>query len=138
MDDPTLRPGITAATGPISRLEWAVAGLGCLLVAGVIGYLFYLAVFVPDEPPDIVASVQRVADTRTGYRIDIRTVNMGGTTAAEVKVEGTLSHRGQPVETGDATIDFVPPGSERTVSLTFRRDPRTHELDVRTVGFRTP
>ncbi|MGQ9372158.1 hypothetical protein [Azospirillum sp. ST 5-10] len=138
MNDVSPSPHTTSATGPIPWSEWAVALIGLLLVAGAIGYLAYLAAFVPERPADVVATVEHVGAASAGHRVDVRVENRGGTTAAEVKIEGRLARDGAAVETSDVTFDFVPPNSERRATLMFRSDPGGVPPEVRVIGFREP
>jgi uncharacterized protein (TIGR02588 family) len=63
---------------------------------------------------------------------------VGGQAAAEVLVEGELAGEAGPHETSEATIDYLPPDSEREGGLFFGRDPSRHELRLRAKGYVDP
>ena len=68
--------------------EWIVAGIGLLLVAGVMSFLIYEAFTGNRLPPDVKLSVNSVVQTHNGFLVRITAVNEGGTTAEGVIVEG--------------------------------------------------
>ena len=74
----------------IPILEWIVATIGFVLVAGVISFLLYEAIVGNRLPPDVKLSVDSVVQTRNGYLAKITAVNEGGMTAAGVVIEGEL------------------------------------------------
>jgi uncharacterized protein (TIGR02588 family) len=129
-----------AATGPrrIPPLEWLVAGIGALLVAGTIGYLVVQALWRDQTPPDVRIVAQRVLALEYHHLVEFRAVNRGGEPAAQLLVEGELIGPEGPVETAEATLDYLPPGSHRDGGLFFRRDPRQFELRLRAKGYAEP
>ncbi|ADI15565.1 hypothetical protein [Truepera radiovictrix] len=120
-----------------SRLEWGVAALGLLLVAGVLGFLLYQALLTPDTPPEIALRVLDVQPSSGGYLVRLEAANRGGETAAELVVEGALRRGGEVAETSELTFDFVPPDSVREGGLFFSQDPRGR-LELRAKSFREP
>jgi uncharacterized protein (TIGR02588 family) len=121
-----------------SPWEWAAAAAGLLLVLGAIGFLLRQAVVRPATPPAIVLSVDSVHPAPGGFHVGFRARNVGGTTAADLHVEGELREGERTVETSEATLRFVPPGAERRGGLFFREDPRRHTLDLRALGYEYP
>ena len=120
-----------------SVLEWAVAGLGFVLVAFAVGFMAFQAFTSQDLPPNIELRVVRVQDVRGGYLALIEARNRGDEAAAEVGVEGTVEWGGQELETSETTFDFIPSGSVREGGLFFTEDPRG-ALTLRSVGYREP
>jgi uncharacterized protein (TIGR02588 family) len=118
--------------------EWIVAGIGFMLVASVIGFLFYEAIAGSQLPPDVKLSVDSVVQTRNGYLAKITAINEGGMTAAGVVIEGELRRGTELVERSWTTIDYLPPRSEQRGGLFFTRDPRHFELQVRPSGYVEP
>ena len=53
-------------------------------------------------------------------------------------VEGELAGPDGPIETSEATMDYLPPGSEREGGLFFSRDPRRYEVRLRAKGYVDP
>jgi uncharacterized protein (TIGR02588 family) len=118
--------------------EWIVAGVGLVLVAGVIGFLIYEAFSRDRVPPDVKLSVDSVVQTRNGYLVKITVINEGGITAEGVDIEGELRRDTEPVERSRTTIDYLPPRSEKKAGLFFTRDPRQLDLQVRSLGYEEP
>ncbi len=120
-----------------SVLEWAVAGLGFVLVTFAVGFMAFQAFTSQDLPPNIELRVVRIEDVQGGYLALIEARNRGDEAAAEVGVEGSIERGGQPLETSETTFDFVPSGSVREGGLFFTEDPRG-ALTLRSVGYREP
>ena len=118
--------------------EWIVAGVGLVLVAGVIGFLIYEAFTGKRLPPDVKLSVDSVVEIRNGFLVRITAVNEGGITAEGVIVEAELRSGTEPVERSRTTIDYLPPRSEKRAGLFFTRDPRQLDLQVRSLGYEEP
>ena len=118
--------------------EWIVAGIGLLLVAGVIGFLIYEAFSGNRLPPDVKLSVDSVVQTGNGYLVKVTAVNEGGQTAEGVDIEGELRTGTESLERSRTTIDYLPPRSEKRAGLFFARDPRKFELHVRPLGYEEP
>jgi len=118
--------------------EWIVAGIGLVLVSGMIGFLIYEAFSGARLPPDVKLSVHSVVQTRNGFLVRITAVNEGGTTAEGVIVEAELRSATETVERSRTTIDYLPPRSEKRAGLFFTRDPRQLDLQVRPLGYEEP
>jgi uncharacterized protein (TIGR02588 family) len=118
--------------------EWIVAGVGLVLVAGVIGFLIYEAFSGNRLPPDIKLSVDSVVQTRNGFLVTVTAVNQGAITAEGVDIEGELTTGTESVERSQTTIDYLPPRSYEKAGLFFTRDPRQFELQVRPLGYEEP
>ena len=118
--------------------ERIVAGVGLVLVAGVVGFLIYEAFTGKRLPPDVKLSVDSVVEIRNGFLVRITAVNEGGMTAEGVIVEAELRSGTEPVERSRTTIDYLPPRSEKRAGLFFTRDPRQLDLQVRSLGYEEP
>ena len=116
-------------------LEWVVGALGAFLVAGTIGFLVWHALGRNDAPPDVRITVDRIEQLRHGYLVGFRAVNQGGSAAAQLLIEGELAGPDGPVETSEATLDYLPPRSDREGGLFFSRDPRALDLRLRAKGY---
>ena len=129
-----------AGTEPrqIPLLEWLIAGVGALLVAGTIAYLVVHALWRDQTPPDVRIVAQRVLAVEHHHLVEFRAVNRGGEPAAQLLVEGELIGPEGPVETAEATLDYLPPGSHRDGGLFFSRDPRQFALRLRAKGYARP
>lgn len=78
-----------------------------------------------------------VQQTGTGYLVQIRATNRGGSAAAQVVVEGELKAAAGP-ETAEATFDFIADHSSREGGLFFESDPRQGALTLRAKGYAAP
>jgi uncharacterized protein (TIGR02588 family) len=70
--------------------------------------------------------------------VQFRALNEGGATAAQLMIEGELSGPDGPIETSEATLDYLPPRSGRQGGLFFARDPRGLDLQLRARGYAKP
>ncbi|HEX7121561.1 MAG TPA: hypothetical protein VF178_04255 [Gemmatimonadaceae bacterium] len=122
-----------------SRWEFVVGGIGALLVAGAIGSMLVEAVRAPEHPvPVLMAEVDTVHRTSSGWVAAVTVENGGEATAAEVEVEGMLYDETGMVEASRVTLDYVPVHSRREAGLFFTRDPAGYRLVLRPLGFRRP
>ena len=121
-----------------SPLEWAIAALGGALTCFLIGYLIYIGLAQPAGMPTLVTKASAAQPTVGGSLIEVRVRNDGDGTAAGVIVSGELRDGDKVVEDAEATIDYVPQQSERTVLLQFTEDPARYQLKVRVRGFSEP
>lgn len=119
-------------------LEWVVAIIGVLLVAGALGFLLYQAVKGDSSPPSVSVEVLSVTKIQSGYLVKIRATNQGGSTAAGLKVKGALRQGGRDVETSHITLDYLPAHSTGEGGLFFTQDPQRFELLLRAEGYQQP
>jgi uncharacterized protein (TIGR02588 family) len=66
--------------------------------------------------------VDSVAKASSGYLARITVHNTGGSTAAQVEIEGELTVGGE-MERSEVTLDYVPDRSQKHAGLMFRRNP---------------
>ena len=128
------RPAVRAP----SPWEWVVAAIGAALVVGALGYLAYFARTTPMDLPRIALEQGPVTQSGAGYLVAVTVTNEGGTTAAAVEIEGSLSRGGVEVETAGTTLDYVPRFSTRQAGLFFSSDPRDGTLALRALGYVEP
>jgi len=106
-------------------LEWAMGGLGLLLVVAVLA-IVTIEALGPREPPRIEARLGEVRRSGAVWLAGIEVRNLGDETAAGVEIEGRLGDR-----TVGATLDYVPAHGQEQVTLVFDADPRSAiELSV--------
>ena len=129
----------SAPKTPASRplLEWAVAGFGLVVTAGVLIALA-LAALAPASPPVLSARAAATTPVPAGYRVEVEVRNSGRRTAAGVEVEGVLTPPGGAPETATASLDYAPTGGVETLSLLFREDPRRGRLELTVRGWSVP
>ncbi len=126
----------TRPRGGTPWLEWAAAAVGLVLVLAAVFVIGREAVAGKPGPPQITVRAERVTETPSGFVVDVVATNSGGETAAAVVIEGELI--GGTPEWREATLDYLPAGSERRAGLVFGSDPRTHGLKLRAKGFVEP
>ena len=117
---------------------WVIGFLGLVLVLGSIVFALYEAVVGDSSPPDVTVEVESIVPAQSGFLVEFRVFNVGGTTAAGLTIEGELQNGTEIVETSDTTIEYVPSHSERAGGLFFIEDPRQYELQLRATGYETP
>lgn len=119
-------------------VEWIVAAIGFVLVAGAVGFLVYQALKDQAAPPDLVIMVDSISPVGSGYLVTFRAINQGGTTAEGVVVEGTLKQGENSVESSETDLNYIPSGSEINGGIFFTKDPRLFQLQLRAHGYEQP
>lgn len=122
-----------------SPLEWIAAAAGALIAIALLGLIGWdAATGPPAEPPAIVVRPTRVVATPGGFVVEVEALNRSDATAAGVRLEGVLKRGDFAVQASSATIDYVPGHARRRAGLIFARDPRSHRLELRAVGYQEP
>ena len=119
-----MAPRKTSKTPAPARLEWAMGGLGLLLVLAVLAVIAVEA-FGAREPARLEAELGEIRPAGARWLAEVEVRNLGGETAASVEVEGRLGDA-----TSSATIDYVPAHGEDQVTLAFDADPSAAEVSV--------
>jgi uncharacterized protein (TIGR02588 family) len=123
--------------GQVSPWERVLAGVGALLVAGMLGYLGHEAVSGDRSPPALQVRLEEVrAQGGGGFLVRFSVHNAGGRAAAQVRVRAEAA--GTAAEAAETVLDYVPAHSERGGGLLFREDPRARGLTLRAVGYAEP
>ncbi|HKG13567.1 MAG TPA: hypothetical protein VKB12_09505 [Pyrinomonadaceae bacterium] len=119
--------------------EWAVFGVGLLLVASTLSYLVYDGATAADTPPDVEVELGEPRQGGVGFLVPVTVFNRGGETAEGVTVEVVLEAAGSPEpERGEFTVAFLPRGGTREGWVSFRADPRAGKLSARAHGYEKP
>ncbi|HLL75988.1 MAG TPA: hypothetical protein VK421_12090 [Pyrinomonadaceae bacterium] len=118
-------------------LEWAVFGLGAVLVCGVLGFLIYDGATAADGPAEFQIEFGRHERRADGFHVPVRVKNVGGETAEGVHVEVVLEAAGRE-ERGEFVVAFLPRGGAREASVTFHSDPGAGTLRARVLGYEKP
>jgi uncharacterized protein (TIGR02588 family) len=124
-------------TGPTTT-QWIVGAVSTLLVLALLGFVIYEAASVADSPPVVTVRVEGVRAIPGGYVVEVTAYNQGGSTAMALEIEGTLKQDTVTVETSTATVQYVPPETQREAGLYFTKDPRQYTLEVRPLGYDRP
>jgi len=120
-------------------LEWAVFGVGLVLVAATLSYLVYDGATAADTPPDIEVKLGEPRPGVAGFLVPVTLFNRGGQTAEGVSVEVVLEAAGSPEpERSEFNVAFLPRGGTREGWVSFRADPRAGKLSARAHGYEKP
>lgn len=119
-------------------LEWLVAAIGFILVAGTIGFLIYTAATQADTPPKLSVKTDSVTALENGFLVKFSLYNDGENNAAEVVVEGKITEGGKDLETSSVTIDYSPSHSRREGALLFTKEPKEENFQIRALGYQKP
>jgi len=119
-------------------IEWVAAGLGLLLVTGVVIYLLIDGFAARPAFPEIAIEVQSLQRAGDGHVASFKAINRGRENASAVVIEGELRRGGTSIEQSWVTLDYLPSGSERSAGLFFAEDPRRYELVIRARGYVKP
>jgi uncharacterized protein (TIGR02588 family) len=109
-----------------------------IVVLAAVGFLLVEAFAGPSRPPLVTVHAESTQPAGAGYLVEIRAVNSGDETAANLAIEGALMRDTTAVETSTVTVDFVPAETERRGGLFFSRDPSLYRLELRAMGYTRP
>ncbi len=144
MSDTSTNAGAGGEHGPpehaasASKLEWAAAAVGLVLVVGMVAFIAYYALTTEAKAPAVTVEVIGVESVADAYLARFRAKNRSSATAAALRVEGELRQGQTVVESSQATLDYLPPFSERRGGLFFQQDPRRYELRIAPKGYAEP
>jgi uncharacterized protein (TIGR02588 family) len=129
---------IVAPVQATSRIEWAFAALGALVLVGLIAYLTYFALTKEETAPIVSVEALSVAPAEAGHLVRFRVRNQANGTAAGLQVIGELREGERTIEQREATIDYLPAYSSREGGLFFSRDPGQYQLVLSVGGYAEP
>jgi len=130
--------GIRRVPAGVPLLEWT-----CGVAGASVALLFLVVLGVEsltraETPPLLAVGITGRRPAGEAVAVTIRVVNLGGTTAAEVGVEGIAAGPdGVPLRS-EIRFDFVPRGSQREGALLFPPGTDTSAVRVRALGYRAP
>lgn len=131
-----LSRGAAGMAGQNRMIEWLVGGISGVLVALLIAYLAYQALFSDDRPPRFVIELSDTARREDGLHVNFSVTNRGNETAAGVIVTATapdLEQQPEPV-----TFDYLPGGSVRHGSFVFPDRVNEADISFRVVSYHEP
>jgi len=94
-------------------IEWIFGGVSALVVAGVIGFLAFEALFGDSAPPHLQASVEKLERVQDHTLVFITVANGGDRAAAGVAVEALVQRPGAEAERQEISFDYVAAHSVR-------------------------
>ena len=128
---------MTKRSDSVPTAEIITAALGALVVLATLVVLGREAIAGDPAPASIVITHDAPVHTSSGFLLPIHVRNVGGTTAGDVVIEGSVSTGGTD-EKATITFDYVAPQSVRDGALLFTSDPVAHKLRLRAAGHTTP
>lgn len=107
---------------PVTLLEKIATTVSAMLVAAVIGILFWDAVH-PNARPAFKTRIESLEGTASTYRATLTVVNIGDDAAKSVQVHAELlpANADTAVAEADLAVDWLPGKSERQVVALFAR-----------------
>jgi uncharacterized protein (TIGR02588 family) len=119
--------------------EWVVGFAGLVLVVAAFGYLVLEAMHVEHVPPAPQVEVAEIRPIESGgYVVAVRVRNRSASTAAGLKIEGSLVQSGRTIEQGQLDLPYLPGHSTREGGMFFTRDPRAYSLQLHAKGYEKP
>ena len=115
-----------------------MAAIGLLLVAATLLFLVYDALNEKPETPSPAIQVLGIEKQDSRYVVRIRVHNRGKSTAAAMRISGTLKQDGTPVEQSEIEFQYLPGGSSRQGGMFFSHDPRALTLELSPEGYEEP
>lgn len=122
---------------PSQRAEWLIGAACGAVTLALISILLFEAIAGAREAPELRIVPQPARQVADHYVIDLRVVNDGRVTAADVVIEGQLG-AGSETEVSSVTLDYVPPGPGVRAALVFGTDPAGTQLVLTVRGYTRP
>lgn len=117
----------------IPPAEWAVAGVGLVLLCSCMAFLLYKAFMVEDSIPKITFRVESVIPQDGGALVLAEVANAGGETVTSLQILGRADK-----EEHQAVIDFLPARSSRKFGMFFNTIPDRDTLKFVPGGYQEP
>lgn len=116
-------------------LEWFASAVALLLVVSTLGYLVWHAA-QPARPVTLAVRAGPLERRLERFYQQVEVRNLGGESAGQLQLRGTLRRDGRVVEEVAGQLDGVPADSARSTTLIFREDPgsSTLNLDIESYG----
>lgn len=122
-----------------NKLEYAVAGLGFLLVLAILGYLIYKTVSYKSEPPQLFLQYFHEPGRYEPYRYHVIVHNKGAETAEGIIIELTLEKGGEELEKAQLDVAYCPKESSREGYVSFIENPsQADTIKARVVSYNKP
>lgn len=123
----------TPAQDNIPTAEWAVAGIGLVLVCLCLGFLLCKAFFVDDGVPKISCVVEQIVPQDGGALVLAKVSNSGGETVTRLQIGAKSGEEEQSVE-----IDFLPARSSRKFGMFFSHIPKDGSVQFTPGSYQEP
>lgn len=114
-----------------------MAAVGLVLLLVSVGYLLFDG-NDGSQPPAPVIRMLEVRPQPGRFLVRVQAVNESRSTAAAVRVEGTLKRGSELVERSELEFDYLPGRSTREGGMYFATDPRGLQLELAARSYRAP
>jgi len=125
-------------TDKVHWSEWLAGGLSGVLVVLLLGWLVYHSYQFQTDEADFRVEVTGSTGVENGYRVAFSVFNLSRSSAAQVRVVGTLGEKDENAEYATATFDYVASQAQSSGALFFMNNPRTHGVQLRVVSYIEP
>ena len=114
-------------------LDWVLVAAGAAIVLGVVGFLVYQIVTLPDEPASLEVTLDAPDVSGGTAMIPVTVKNVGSKVAEAAVIEVCAG----PDSCAEVSFTYVPQGSTREGEVGLSA-PLAGPLETRVVSFRTP
>lgn len=120
-------------------IEWIVGGISAAIVAVLLGFLVYEALFADSLPPSLTATIEALEPTDEGTVVRVAVTNGGDKAAAAVQVQCIVVGREGAEANREIELDYVAGHGVRRGAFIFaeRLDPQL-PIEVEIVGYTEP
>lgn len=127
-----------AATVEVHWSEWLAGGLSALLIASLLCWLGYHSYQYQPGKADFRVEVTGYTAVENGYRVAFAVFNSSRSSAAQVRVVGTIDEPQGGAEQATAIFDYVASQARSSGALFFSNDPRNEGLKLRVESYIDP
>jgi len=119
--------------------EWAVFGMGMVLVLGILSYLVYKTTTYQSGPPELFVEYFREPGKYEPNRYHVILHNKGNETAESITVELSLKQPGKEAEKAELDFDYCPRESTREGWISFNSTPaQADSIQARIMSYERP
>lgn len=123
---------------PTPLIEWVVGALSAVLVAGLVLYLGYEALFADDRPAQLEVAIERIDVVDNGAVVTIAVANRGDKAASAVTVNASA-----PDDEGNAfqkqvEFDFIAANAVERGAFLFPHSVAADDLNIEIGGYSEP
>lgn len=119
-------------------IEWVFGSMSALLVAALILFLGYQALFADARPPDLAVTVERIDKLNGGSAVTVAIENRGGEAASAVIVTASAPDASNGISRMQIEFDYVAAHAVRRGVFLFSGNVAAQDLLVEVDGYVEP
>lgn len=119
-------------------IEWVFGAVSATLVAGLVFFLGYQALFGDARPPHLEVSIERIERIDNGVVVIIAIANRGDEAASAVTVYASAPDISGSALQKQVEFDFVAAHSKRRGAFMFSESVTTDDLHIEVGGYTEP